>query len=43
MGYVLKLLVVCTLKKENVVRIISARRATGPEKERYEHGESYDE
>ena len=37
------LFVVCTLKKEDAVRIISARRATEPEKERYEHGESYDE
>lgn len=37
------LFVVCTFKKENVIHIISARRATEPEKARYEHGESYDE
>lgn len=37
------LFVVCALKRENVVRIISARRATELEKARYEHGESYDE
>lgn len=37
------LLVVCTFKKGNMVRIISARLATESEKERYEHGESYDE
>ena len=35
--------VVCTFKTENVVHIISARRATEPEKVRYEHGEDYDE
>ena len=37
------LFVVCTLKRENIVRIISARRATELEKARYEYGESYDE
>lgn len=37
------LFVVCTFKKGNVVRIISARRASEREKERYEYGESYDE
>lgn len=37
------LFVVCTFKKGNIVRIISARRATESEKERYERGESYDE
>ncbi|MDE6873702.1 MAG: BrnT family toxin [Lachnospiraceae bacterium] len=37
------LFVVCTFKKENVVRIISARRATESEKARYEYGENYDE
>ena len=37
------LFVVCTFKKGNVVHMISARRATEPEKARYEHGESYDE
>lgn len=37
------LFVVCTIKQGNVVRIISARRATEPEKARYEYGESYDE
>lgn len=34
--------VVCTFKKGNIVHIISARRATEPEKVRYEYGESYD-
>lgn len=37
------LFVVCTFKTENIVHIISARRATEPEKPRYEHGEDYDE
>ena len=37
------LFVVCTFRKGNVVHIISARRATEPEKARYEYGESYDE
>lgn len=37
------LFVVCTIKNGNTVRIISARRATIPEKERYEYGESYNE
>ena len=36
------LFVVCTFKKGNIVHIISARRATEPEKVRYEYGESYD-
>ena len=31
--------VVCAFKEENVVRLISARLATKPEKERYEQGE----
>lgn len=35
------LFVVCTIKEGNVVRIISARRATEPEKARYEYGEDY--
>ena len=39
-GYVGKILfVVCAFRKQNVIRIISARLATTPEKERYEHGE----
>ncbi len=33
------LFVVCAFKENNVVRLISARLATVPEKERYEHGE----
>ncbi len=33
------LFVVCAFKDHNVIRIISARLATVPEKERYEHGE----
>ena len=33
------LFVVCAFKEENVIRLISARLATVPEKERYEHGE----
>ena len=37
------LFVVCTFKKGDVVRIISARLATELEKARYEYGESYDE
>ena len=37
------LFVVCTIKEKNVVRIISARRATKFEKARYELGGSYDE
>lgn len=37
------LFVVCTLKSGNIVRLISARRATALEKARYEYGESYDE
>ena len=36
------LFVVCTFKKGNIIHIISARRATEPEKVRYEYGESYD-
>lgn len=35
------LFVVCTFRKENVIRIISARRATEFEKARYEHGADY--
>lgn len=34
------LFIVCVFKKENVVRLISARLATIPEKERYEYGEN---
>lgn len=34
------LFVVCAFRGENVVRLISARLATVPEKERYEYGES---
>ena len=33
------LFVVCVFKEENVVRLISARLATVPEKARYEYGE----
>lgn len=33
------LFVVCAFREGNVVRLISARLATVPEKERYEHGE----
>ena len=33
------LFVVCAFREENVVRLISARLATPPEKARYEHGE----
>ncbi len=33
------LFVVCAFRKQNTVRIISARLATIPEKARYEHGE----
>lgn len=34
------LFIVCVFKKGNVVRLISARLATIPEKERYEYGEN---
>ena len=34
------LFIVCVFKEENVVRLISARLATIPEKERYEYGEN---
>ena len=37
------LFVVCIFRRGNVVRIISARRATDLEKARYEYGENYDE
>ena len=33
------LFVVCVFKKENLIRIISARIASVPEKERYKNGE----
>ena len=33
------LFVVCTLRKRNTIRIISARLASLPERERYEDGE----
>ena len=33
------LFVVCTLRNENTIRIISARIATSREKARYEHGQ----
>lgn len=33
------LFVVCTLREKNTVRIISARTASLPERERYEDGE----
>jgi uncharacterized DUF497 family protein len=33
------LFVVCALKNENTIRMISARIASIPEKERYEYGE----
>lgn len=35
------LFVVCAFRDEDVVRLISARLATPPEKARYEHGEDY--
>lgn len=34
------LFIVCVFKEENVVRLISARLATVPERERYEYGEN---
>ena len=34
------LFVVCAFKDENIVRMISARLATVPEKERYQYGEN---
>lgn len=34
------LFIVCVFKEESVVRLISARLATVPEKERYEYGEN---
>ena len=34
------LFIVCVFKEGNVVRLISARPATIPEKERYEYGEN---
>ena len=37
------LFVVCAFRQGNVVRMISARLATVPEKARYEHGEDDDE
>ena len=33
------LFVVCAFRDRNVIRMISARLATAPEKERYEYGE----
>ena len=33
------LFVVCAFREQNRIRMISARLATDPEKERYEHGE----
>ena len=36
------LFVVCTIREENIIRLISARIATAAEKERYENGETYD-
>ena len=33
---------ICTVREENVIRLISARIATAAEKERYENGETYD-
>ena len=33
---------ICTVREENVIRLISARIATAAEKERYENGEIYD-
>ncbi|MBR1599323.1 MAG: BrnT family toxin [Lachnospiraceae bacterium] len=35
------LFVVCTFRRDNVIRIISARLATKAEKERYEYGDNY--
>ena len=35
--------VVCAFREQNVIRMISARLATAPEKARYEHGEDDDE
>ena len=37
------LFVVCALKEERIIRLISARLATAAEKERYDHGEDDDE
>ena len=37
------LFVVCAFRDQNVIRMISARLATAPEKERYEYGEDDDE
>ena len=37
------LFVVCAFKKDNVIRIISARRASAEEKRRYYNGPSEDE
>ena len=33
----------CAFRDQNVIRMISARLATAPEKARYEHGEDDDE
>ena len=35
------LFVVCVFRDQNVIRLISARLATKPEKERYHYGEDY--
>ena len=37
------LFVVCAFRDQNAIRMISARLATAPEKERYEYGEDDDE
>ncbi len=37
------LFVVCTFRSQNIIRIISARKASNEEKRRYQYGESEDE
>lgn len=37
------LFVVCVFKKNNVIRIISARQASGPERARYVYGEDFEQ
>ena len=37
------LFVVCTFRKDNVIRIISARKASAEEQRRYDYGENEDE
>jgi hypothetical protein len=35
------LFVVCVFEKDGIIRIISARKASEPEKERYDYGEDF--